>query len=314
MEKILDKIKESNKIIITSHISPDGDAIGSGLGLYLGLKKTFPEKKIDFILQDSVPKNLKFLKGSDEIKKLDELKEKESYDLALVVDSANLDRIGKVKELIEDMFIINIDHHISNPKYGNLYLVRDISSTSELMFNLLKTWNINIDLSMGEAIYTGIVNDTGNFSHDNTTKETFTIAGELIELGVNNSKIAKDFYFSRSYVGIKLLGKAFEEMVFIPEKKFTYFYLSYEDLEKLGGTKEDTEGLVEEINSLLESEVSLFLRGEPDGKIKGSMRSKRDVDVNKIAGLFGGGGHIKAAGFSTGLNAMEIIEIVKNNL
>ncbi|SJZ36514.1 phosphoesterase RecJ domain-containing protein [Cetobacterium ceti] len=314
MKEILDKIKESNNIIISSHVGPDGDAIGAGLGLYLGLKKTFSDKKIDFILQDNVPKNLKFLKGTEEIKKFEEIKEKREYDLALVVDAATLERIGAVQEIIKDLFIINIDHHISNPKYGDINLVKNISSTSELMYGLLKEWNIKIDLEMGEAIYTGIVNDTGNFSHDNVTKKTFDIAGDLIESGVNNSKIAKDFYFSRSNIGIKLLGNAFENMVFIPEKKFTYYYLPYSLLEKLGGTKEDTEGLVEEINSSIDSEVSLFLRGEKDGKIKGSMRSKKDVDVNKIASIFGGGGHIKAAGFTSNLDSESIIEIVKDKL
>ncbi|MEF9932772.1 MAG: bifunctional oligoribonuclease/PAP phosphatase NrnA [Cetobacterium sp.] len=314
MKDIKEKILNSEKIVITSHVNPDGDAIGSGIALYLGLVKKFPNKKIKFILQDKVPKNLEFLKGTESILLSSEIQGNLDSDLAIIVDSATLERIGDVKNKIENIFKINIDHHISNPLYGDINLVENISSTSEVMYSLLKDLEIDLDFNMAEAIYTGIVNDTGNFSHDNVTKKTFEIAGELIELGVNNSKIAKDFYASRTYIGMKILGKAFEEMRYIPEKKLTYFYLPYSELKALSGTKDDTEGLVEEINSNIESEVSLFLREEENGTIKGSMRSKKDADVNAIASKFGGGGHIKASGFSSTLPAEEILKIVEQSL
>lgn len=313
MEKIKNKIEESKRIIIGGHVNPDGDTIGAGLALLLGLRKKYPEKKVDFVLQDEIPKNIKFLNGINEIKASKDIKS-EDYDLAILVDSATLERTGDVAEIVKDMCKINIDHHISNPAYGDINLIEDISSTSELMFNVLKDLDIEIDLDMGSSIYLGLVNDTGNFAHSNVTVKTFEIAAKLMGIGVNNNYIVNEFLKSKSIEKMRVLGKALDQMKFIPEKKLMYFYLPYSTLKELGATKDDTEGLVEEINNYCESEVSLFLRGEANGKIKGSMRSKRDKDVNAIAGLFNGGGHIKAAGFTSELPYEEIVKIVVENL
>jgi phosphoesterase RecJ-like protein len=310
MKNIIDRIKEANYIILSTHINPDADGIGAGLALMRALQKM--GKKVDFITQDKAPRNLSILKGIEEIKEISEVGE--GYDLAITVDSATLDRIGDVKSLMTGLELVNIDHHISNPAYGTYNLIKNISSTCEIMYDFIKELGAELDLEMGEALYAGVVNDTGNFSHDNVTKHTFDIAGELIELGVNNSKIVREVFHNKSFVALKVLGDAFSEMKFIPEKRFVYYYLPYEKLIELGATKEDTEGVVERINSLEESNVSLFLRGEKDGSIKGSMRSKEDIDVNSIASVFGGGGHKKAAGFSSKLSAQEIIKMVEERL
>lgn len=313
MKEIKEKIEQSNNIIITGHVNPDGDTVGAGLALLLGLEEKYPNKRVDFVLQDNVPKNISFLKGSEKIKKIEDIKDS-NYDLAIFVDSATIDRVGKVANLIGDIFKINIDHHISNPKYGDINIVKDISSTSEIMYSFLKDLDIEISLEMGEAIYLGLVNDTGNFAHSNVTDKTFLVASELMKIGVNNNKIVNDFFKTKSYERMRVLGKALSEMVFVEEKKLMYFYLSYESLKSLNAIKDDTEGIVEELVNYSGSEVSLFLRQEENGKIKGSLRSKHSIDVNRIAGIFGGGGHIKAAGFTTELPVEEIIKIVVENL
>lgn len=313
MKEIKEKIDQSNNIIIVGHVNPDGDTVGAGLALLLGLEKKYPEKRIDFVLQDDVPKNIAFLKGCDRIKKIEDVINP-NYDLAIFVDSATIERVGKVAKLIGDIFKINIDHHISNPKYGDINIVKDISSTSEIMYSILKDLDIEITLEMGEAIYLGLVNDTGNFAHSNVTDKTFLVASELMRIGVNNNKIVNDFFKTKSYERMKVLGKALSEMVFVEEKKIMYFYLSFEALKNLNAIKDDTEGIVEELINYSGSEVSLFLREEESGKIKGSLRSKHNIDVNKIAGIFGGGGHIKAAGFTTELSSEEIIKKVVENL
>lgn len=313
MKEIKEKIEQSNNIIIAGHVNPDGDTVGAGLALLLGLEEKYPNKRVDFVLQDNVPKNISFLKGSEKIKKIEDIKDS-NYDLAVFVDSATIDRVGKVANLIGDIFKINIDHHISNPKYGDINIVKDISSTSEIMYSFLKDLDIEISLEMGEAIYLGLVNDTGNFAHSNVTDKTFLVASELMKIGVNNNKIVNDFFKTKSYERMRVLGKALSEMVFVEEKKLMYFYLSYESLKSLNAIKDDTEGIVEELVNYSGSEVSLFLRQEENGKIKGSLRSKHSIDVNRIAGIFGGGGHIKAAGFTTELPVEEIIKIVVENL
>lgn len=311
--KIKERIMESRNILITSHVNPDGDAIGSGLALMKGIEKLNKNCNVRFVLQDKTPDRIKFLK----LEKRAEIynpQEKYIFDLAVCVDSATLERTGAVKELIENCEKINIDHHISNPCYGQLNYVEDISSTSEVVYKFLKFTETEIDIDMAEALYTGLVNDTGNFKHSNATEKTFQMAGDLVSIGVDNSKVVREFLNTKSMAAIKLLGQAMYEMKFDEEKKLVYFFLSYKDMQKVNGRKEDTEEIVETLVSYEKAEVSLFLREDKPGVIKGSMRSKYDVNVNEIASIFGGGGHIKASGFTSTLPHEEIIKKVLEKL
>lgn len=311
--KIKEIITKSKNILLTSHVNPDGDAIGSGLALMRGVEKINPQCKIRFVLQDKTPDRTKFLK----LEKRAEIynpNEKYEFDLAICVDSATLERTGTVKELIKDSYMINIDHHISNPKYADVNYVENVSSTSEIIYNFLKSLDIEIDIDMAEALYTGLVNDTGNFKHSNSTKYTFQMAGDLVDIGVDNSKVVREFLNTKSMAAIKLLGQAMYEMKFNEEKKLAYFFLSYEDMKAVHGRKEDTEEIVENLVSYEKAEVSLFLREDKPGVIKGSMRSKFHVNVNDIAAIFGGGGHIKASGFTSELPAQEIVQKVLEKL
>lgn len=311
--EIKNKIMESKKILITAHVNPDGDAIGAGLALLSGIEKFNKNCEVKFVLQDKTPDRVRFLELEKRAEIYDTNK-KYDIDLAICVDSATLTRIGDVEKAIKNVFTINIDHHISNPKYGNINYVENVSSTSEIIYKFLKFLNVEIDINIGEALYTGLVNDTGNFKHDNVTEETFKMAGYLVKIGVNNSKIVREFLNTKSMAAIKFLGQAMYEMKFDEKKKLAYFYLSNEDFIKNGGRKEDTEEIVENLVSYEKAEVSLFLREDTIGVIKGSMRSKHDIDVNTIAGTFGGGGHRKASGFTSELSADEIVRTILEKL
>ncbi|WP_130890620.1 DHH family phosphoesterase [Fusobacterium ulcerans] len=316
MESFLDiknKIMESKKILITAHVNPDGDAIGAGLALLSGIEKFNKNCEVKFVLQDKTPDRVKFLELEKRAEMYDADK-KYDIDIAICVDSATLTRIGDVEKAIKNIFTINIDHHISNPEYGDINYVENVSSTSEIIYKFLKFLDVEIDINIGEALYTGLVNDTGNFKHDNVTEETFKMAGDLVKIGVNNSKIVREFLNTKSMAAIKFLGQAMYEMKFDEKKKLAYFYLSNEDFMKNGGRKEDTEEIVENLVSYEKAEVSLFLREDTTGVIKGSMRSKHDIDVNAIAGIFGGGGHCKASGFTSELPAEEIVRIILEKL
>ena len=316
MDNFLDiknKIAKSKKIFITAQVNPDGDAIGAGLALLSGIEKFNDNCEVRFVLQDKTPDRVKFLELEKRAETYDENK-KYDMDLAICVDSAALGRIGDIEKVIKNVFTINIDHHISNPRYGDINYVENVSSTSEIIYKFLKFLNVEIDINIGEALYTGLVNDTGNFKHDNVTEETFKMAGYLVKLGVNNSKIVREFLNTKSMAAIKFLGQAMYEMKFDEEKKLAYFYLSNEDFMKNGGRKEDTEEIVENLVSYEKAEVSLFLREDKIGVIKGSMRSKHDIDVNTIAGIFGGGGHLKASGFTSELSAEEIVRMILEKL
>ena len=307
-------IEENQNIILTAHVNPDGDAVGSGLALFLSLKENYKDKNIRFVLQDSIPYTTKFLKASDEIETYNN-EEKYSTDLLIFLDSATRDRTGQTGKNIEAKLSINIDHHMSNPSYGDVNcVVTYSSSTSEIVYHFIKYMGYKISLATAEALYLGLVNDTGNFSHSNVKVETMLMATDLISLGVNNNYIVTNFLNSNSYQTLKMLGHALTNFEFYPDKKLSYYYLDYATMQKYGAKKEDTEGVVEKILSYYEASVSLFLREEANGKIKGSMRSKYDINVNKIASLFGGGGHYKAAGFSSDLAPKEILDIVLKNL
>lgn len=309
--EIKNKILESDNIVVISHVNPDGDAVGAGLALTLGLKKV--GKKVRFILQDKYPDNVSYL---NEIQLLEEYDENKEYDfnLAICVDGATDDRLGSAKELLKGRFVINFDHHISNTMYGDLNCVEEISSTSELIYKFLKFCEIDIDVNMAEALYTGLVNDTGNFTHDNVTPKTFEMASDLKGIGANSSKIVREFFNTKSLAAMRLLGKAMYEMKYDEEKKLVYYFMSREELDRFDGRKEDTEGIVEKLIAFKDAEVSLFLREDKKGVIKGSMRSKHEVDVNDIASTFGGGGHRKASGFTSELPAEEIIKRVLEKL
>jgi len=307
--KIYNKIKESNQIIITSHVNPDGDAIGAGLGLLLSIKKVMPNKDIRFILQDDYPQTVKFLK---EIKLVEKYDESQDYpcDLVIMVDSSATTRVGETFKLSKGVLTINIDHHVSNPNYGDINYVDHISSTSEIIYDFIKINNIPLDMDMGECLYTGLVNDTGNFKHSNITKKTFTMAGDLLECGVNNSKVVREFMENKSYAATKLIGAAMYKMEFFPEKKLAYYHMTYKEMAKYNGKKEDTESIVERLIDYSEADISFFLREDENGLYKGSLRSKTAVDVSQIALSFGGGGHKLAAGFSSDLKEKEILRKV----
>ena len=232
----------------------------------------------------------------------------------ICLDSCNFDRVGKVGQLkTEGTIVINIDHHISNNIFGDYNYVGDLSSTSEILFDFIKEAGIEFDHGIAESLYTGIVNDTGNFKHSNTTQKVFKTASELLEYGVKPNEVIKNFFNTKSMEKLKLTGHVLSNFKFVTDQKLTYYYMSEAELNELKVGKGDTSGLVELLLSYEDASVSLFLK-EDKGYIKGSLRSKYDVDVNALAGLFGGGGHIKAAGFKTDKTSHEILDIIIKNM
>lgn len=310
---IIKKIAESKNIIISTHVNPDGDGIGAGIALFLALnkfinKRVFLDKRIRFIIDDKVPGNLKFLKGTEFIEEYKNYSSSLKNDLLISLDAGDLDRIGRVKEVSGD--IINIDHHVSNTNYGIInYVDSNSASTSEIIYDFIFELGVKIDMDMGEGLYAGIVCDTGNFKHSNVKKSTFEKAASLIEIGVSNTKIIQEFLERKKYSSLKLYGRALEKTILIEDKGFIYTVLSKEDFDELKGDKFDAEGISEFILQCDTAKTSLFLRENGDGSIKGSMRTKEDqMDLNDVVSIFGGGGHKKAAGFSSNLNFNEIIE------
>lgn len=309
-------IMNGSKILVTAHVSPDGDSIGSMVAFSHGIKEILGVgSEVDYILQDKLPTNLRFLNKDNFIKEYNPALTYKDYDLVIFLDCGSRDRPGKIRNLItEETLIVNIDHHQSNDEYGNFNLV-DVraSSTCEVLFGFFKELEIKITKEMAQGLYVGLVNDTGNFCHSNTTAEVFSIASELVKAGANPNYLVKELFQKQSLIRMRVVGKILNNFTVVPEHKLVYFYISDEVIEELNLGKNDVNGIVEMLLNYEEASVALLLKQDGDA-IKGSLRSKHDIDVNKVANIFGGGGHIKAAGFKTELTKDEILEKIIEKL
>ena len=301
--EIAEKIKEAKSIVLTAHISPDGDALGSILAFYFMIKafskKENLEKKVSIVIADELPKYMKHFEERELIKNYDEFKVEGMSDLFISLDCANQERYGKsveIKKLCKES--INIDHHVSNTEHADFNYVEDICSMGELVHQFIEIFGIELSKKMSEFMYLGIINDTGNFRHDNVTEHTFEVCADLMRAGANNHKIA-NIIFAMSVEKMNLFGDVYKNSVVDFEKGFIYYYLLQKQIKKL------------KIDGM---ELSLFAREEVDGTIKGSLRCNDKYNVNEIASIFNGGGHVKAAGFKIDLPFEEILKKISEKL
>lgn len=297
LKEIANLVLSSNKIGLTFHTSPDGDAIGSTLGLLNALKEL--GKNAYIISKDSIPDNMGFLSLASSI--TGEVTEPtEDTDLVVVLDCGNVERISAELDNYKGK-VINLDHHISNEYYGDLnYVDINASATAEIVYLLLKCLGYemksnNNSIEIGTCLYTSLITDTGSFRHSNVTQRTLEIAANLIGIGVNNTKIYINLFDNRSLKKLKLIGRAFSEADLLYNNKLAVATLSLKTLKELDCEKEDTSDIIGNLLSLKGVEVAVLLKENDEG-IKASLRSKYDLDVRSIAEKFGGGGHIKAAG------------------
>lgn len=306
-------ILESNKIGLTFHTSPDGDAIGSALGLLNGLREM--GKDVYIISREVIQDNLSFLSLGSEIdgKTTEPVKE---TDLVIVLDCGNKERICADIDAYDGP-VMNIDHHISNDSYGKYNFVDSTAAaTAEIVYLLLKEFNFEFNIvsdvfeKIGSCLYTSLVTDTGSFRHSNVTKRTFDIAGELISCGVKNDKIHNELFGNKPFNKVKLIGEALNNLELLIDNKVTIMVLTMETLEHFGMTNVDTSDIINMALNIDGVEVSVVIKETGDG-VKASLRSKNDIDVRKIAEVFGGGGHVKASGLK--INGISVKE-AKNRI
>jgi phosphoesterase RecJ-like protein len=293
-EQIIDIISKSSKIAVTSHMQPDGDNIGSSLALCLALKKL--GKKAVFVIDDNVPELYRFLKGAREAEKPSSVAEID-FDLLIALDCGDLERLGKAAQLVSKTKLVNIDHHISNTKFGEMNLIEEnASATAEIVYKLIKSMGIFIDKDIADCIYTGIVTDTGMFQYSNTSEETHSIAAELIIAGVSPSDIFNKIYQNSPKEKVLLLGEALKSLEFFNNDMISCISISKAQVDNIAEEDIDTEGIVNLGRDIFGVEVAIFLKQKETNLVKVSLRSKTYIDVSIIAKDFGGGGHIRAAG------------------
>ena len=298
IENIIDYINRSNDFIVTSHISPDGDNIGSTLSMYNSLKKL--KKNVYYVLDDTPPKNLEFLLKDVNILKSNEFNIDKFNIISL--DCGDRKRICLSDEIKDKaQKIICIDHHASNDKYGDFnYIDTNASSTCELVYNVLVAYNkkYNIDLideNIATFLYTGLVTDTGNFMYSNTHPTSFDMAKNLLLKGAKKENIIQNIFQSNSANYYKLLGEALNTLDII-NNKVACISITKEMLKRNIISFNDVDGITSYTRDIEGVEVGILLKEKKDNEIKVSLRSKSYVDVSKIAQSFSGGGHIKAAG------------------
>ena len=306
--RIIEEIKRNKTFLIASHLNPEGDAIGSALALAISLNNI--GKKVTVFNQDIIPRNLQFLPMSAEI--THEINGALSFDVAFVLDCGDLDRVGKEIDKIKKIRkIINVDHHITNSRFGDIRLVDSrSSSTAEIIYALLKDIPIEITYEIALNIYTAVLTDTGAFCNSNTTEGAFHIAREMIRIGVNPSNVAEKIYQEMPVSRLKLLGLVLNTLEILDNGRIASVVATLSMFKKTGATPELTEDIVNYPRSILGVKVAVLFKEVSKNYYKISFRSKKDTDVADIAREFGGGGHTNASGGNIKGSLSEVKEKV----
>lgn len=303
IEQLADIIEKNQKIILTTHVNPDGDGIGSEMALYHYLRKI--GKQVTILNVDSAPGNLRFLDPDQIITIFNRqahghlLKQ---ADLVIVLDISDWNRLREFGEAVleTDKKTVCIDHHILDEPFAEHdFVFTSASSTGELMYDLLKGLNAEFDKSICEAIFTAIIADTGCFRFSNTSAKVFQIAAEMQALGADRVKIYQELYESQDISRIRLLARVLNNLRFDSNGKIAWMEISQKMFRETGTTIKDTESLSDFPRRIKGVEVALLFIELPDGKVKISFRSKGRIAINGLATKFSGGGHAFAAGAAT---------------
>lgn len=285
--------EEAESILIAGHKRPDGDCTGGCIAAYHYLNNIYPDKKVDVYLE-TLPEVFAFM---DEEKQIvsHEIKDMR-YDLVIALDSSTADCLGEAQNAFyKAKKTLCVDHHISNRAYAGInFIKKDASSTCEVLYEMMS--DEDIDFKIAEALYIGIIFDSGVFHHSNTSKNTMEIAGRLMEKGIPFWKYIDKCFYERTYLQTQLLGRTLLASMRVMDGKCIVATITRRMMEFYDAKTEDIEGIVEQLRITKGVEVAILLHEIGEQQFKVSMRSNDHVDVSKIATYFGGGGHVKAAG------------------
>jgi len=294
LRKIAEEVRGGYRFLISTHVNPEGDAIGSVLALGLALKNK--GKEVEILNQDPTPGNLAFLPGAGEI--THQAPEKGEFDVAFALDCGSKARLGEEFSRVRTIGkVINIDHHVSNSFFGDINLVDPwASSTAEILFDLLRTIPVRMSSAVAENIYVGLLTDTGSFHYSNTSPKTFAVARACLLAGVEPWKVAEKVYENQPLARLRLLSMALGTLGGDGDGRVNYIVVTQKMMEESGASADMTEDFINYPRSLEGSEVALLFRELSPKKYRVSLRSRGKVDVSRIAEEFQGGGHPNAAG------------------
>jgi len=296
---IASRLQSCQKPLILSHIRPDGDAIGSIIALGLALKNAGKEPQL--VLEDGLPSKYRFIQGSDMVTS----KIKGEYDLVITLDCSDQNRLGdQGKGLKVD---INIDHHITNEKFGELNLIEpDFPATAEILTENLPAWGFKIDLEIANALLMGILTDTIGFRTSNVRPETLMRSARLMEIGANLAEIYLHSLVNQSFPASLLWGKALSRLV--KENGLVWTMITLDDRKEAKYSGRDDADLTNILSSIEDNDMAILFNEQNDGKVKISWRSNPPYDVSWVAKQFGGGGHPPASGAEVEGSLEEVVK------
>jgi phosphoesterase RecJ-like protein len=303
-------LEKGRKFFVAGHLNPDGDSLGCTLTMTSLLERL--GKSVYAYASPAIGADLKFLPNLEKIH-VGVLPEQPDFDTILLLECSDRKRGGDLEYILAGaQTLINIDHHLVSEAYGDVnHIDSGASSTAEIIFQLFESADDPQLLPTPEeatCLYTGVVTDTGRFVHSNTTAEALRVASALVALGADVAQINQVIYFTKSYIELKLLGRALEKMQMRFDNKYSQIILTKRDFETFGATPAQTQGIVSQPTMIPGVEVSALIKEEPD-KVSVNLRSRGSVDVSKIAQSFGGGGHARAAGFKvTGKSVEQVAD------
>ena len=291
--KIDEMIKGCKAVAVSGHVKPDGDCVGSVLAVYNYIKRISPDIRADMFLEEPDDK-LKFLKGFDAI---DHSFENDiAYDVMFALDCSTSERLGEAEKIFAGAkHTVCIDHHISNEKYADEnYVFGESSSCCEVLYSFMDPGNIDYDVA--QCLYTGIISDTGVFKYSSTSPETLRIAARLMEHGLDTNFIIDEAFYAKNWNENRILGYAVMKSKLICEGRIIYAAISLDDMKQFGVTAKELDGIVAQLRLTRGVKCAVFTYETSPFRFKASFRSEAPFDVNKLASVFGGGGHARAAG------------------
>ena len=309
LAEIAEVIRTKQRFVVISHIRPDGDALGCTIAMGLCLRQL--GKDVQMWNDDGCVERFHFLPGSNFVTQPPA--EPQEFDVAIMLDTAVKDRGGRSMKAVKHADVwINLDHHVSNPGYGDLNFIDSTSpATGQILFELFRAGDLPLTYEMADSLFVAISTDTGSFQYPNTTARTYEIGAELVRAGVNVGTLSQKMYESHPRRRIELLKAMLNVMRFSSDDRVASIALPLTTVRELGTKPDDTEGLIDHIRSIEGVRVAAFFEELPDGLVRVSLRSKdKSTDVCEIATAFGGGGHTLAAGLRTRGNFAEVQEKV----
>ena len=307
LEQIANRIKSAKSVLIVGHMRPDGDAFGSALALSCALDGLGIENEV--CVETDIPSNLAFIDGIDRVKKAPT----KAYDLLVTVDCSDEQRLGALQDEFlsarrKKIDTVNIDHHISNNSFAKYNYVRECSANCMNIAQLIADMGAPFDKKTAEYLLIGLLTDSGNFSHDDVTEETLTLAAKLVAAGADIRYYNYMLFKKQPKARAALFAKTMSGMRYYHDDRFAVIVISKENMELCGADNGMTEGFVDFPLNVETVEVAASVMEVKKGQYKISLRSKEYADVNKIAGVYGGGGHIRAAGCMLFGDVEEVID------